>query len=107
MTPDETIAAGIAEFRKLLQKANAERELFRQLTSEALALLDETDPDHESMDLKSWLRNAQQALGRHTDTLPESALPKTLSAQPCGCDPGANWTCELHRKVAPWIEKVD
>lgn len=22
------------------------------------------------------------------------------SAQPCGCDPGANWTCEAHRTGA-------
>ncbi len=21
------------------------------------------------------------------------------SARPCGCDPGANWTCEVHREL--------
>ncbi len=41
-----------------------ERDLFRQLTSEALALLDENDPDHEQMDLRQWIRAARHALGR-------------------------------------------
>lgn len=26
-------------------------------------------------------------------------LTATTSAQPCGCDPGANWTCDTHREV--------
>jgi hypothetical protein len=27
------------------------------------------------------------------------------SAQPCGCDPGAHWTCERHRQEGQMIER--
>lgn len=26
-----------------------------------------------------------------------------MSAQPCGCDPGAGWTCEFHRKTVEMV----
>jgi hypothetical protein len=30
----------------------------------------------------------------------ECSQPNINSAQPCGCDAGANWTCEQHRDSA-------
>jgi hypothetical protein len=27
--------------------------------------------------------------------------PTHESAQPCGCDPGAKWVCEYHRRAEP------
>lgn len=34
----------------------------RQLVSEAVALLDENDPDHENVDLPAWLRSAKSII---------------------------------------------
>ena len=30
-------------------------------------------------------------------TMREQQTSGQMSAQPCGCDPGANWRCERHR----------
>lgn len=43
----------------------------RQLVSEAIALLDENDPDHEKLDTRDWLRAARDTLNRHRMTIPE------------------------------------
>lgn len=58
--PDVTASYIGAQIDRLADQRN----LFRQLTSEALALLDEHDPDHDHINLRDWLRNARQALER-------------------------------------------
>ena len=37
---------------------------FRQLVSEALALLDREDPDHDRLDVKDWCQTAKALLAR-------------------------------------------
>lgn len=81
MTPTETqaiyaigIAQALHEREETARKATLairdanrlqdQRDLFRQLCSEALALLDENDPDHEAIDLRSWLKTAKTAIQR-------------------------------------------
>ncbi len=63
----ETAEDLVRLFRMQIQDANRARalaDLFRQLTSEALALLDENDPDHEQMDLRQWIHAAKHSLKR-------------------------------------------
>ncbi len=63
----ETAEDLVRLFRMQIQDANRAKalvDLFRQLTSEALALLDENDPDHDHMDLRQWIHAAKHSLKR-------------------------------------------
>jgi len=40
------------------------RDSLRQLVSEALAILDREDPDHDGVDVQDWIRSAKQLLAR-------------------------------------------
>ncbi len=65
--PAPTFEALLGELHWHIRQAakhRAQAETFRQLTHEALALLDETDPDHERVSLRGWLTAARFALGR-------------------------------------------
>ncbi len=55
---------GIQPIAQAIRQTPTAGEL-HQLVSEALALLDEHHPDHDLMDLKSWIRSAQDALRRN------------------------------------------
>ncbi len=52
----------IAKLREWIKPGD--RDLFRLLTSEALALLDDNDPDHDLLSHRDWIRSAKDALGR-------------------------------------------
>ena len=45
-------------------KLRSERDTYRQLVSEALALLDENDADHALLSLRDWLRTAHYQLNQ-------------------------------------------
>src|SRR5689334_1846264 len=47
-----------------LRQANRERALLRQLVSEALACIDEHDPDYDIVDRREWIKVARQMLRR-------------------------------------------
>ncbi len=60
-TADELVGLFRLQIRDA-NRARASSDLFRQLTSEALAIIDEDDPDHEQMDIRQWIRAAKQSL---------------------------------------------
>lgn len=44
------------------QREHRTKNLLRQLLSEALAIVDENDPDHDAMNIRDWLRQTRIVL---------------------------------------------